>query len=157
MPITVKKDNQKQAEVKKKLASQTNEVKQTLKSVEGDTITDLVEKEEFPLAKEVNWEDVSALPVFNEYNFSPIESLIKQYANCQELLEEELNKESPNNRFIVDINSLMLRISTSLSPYRYSKVELVTIENPNAPLIKIELENLHINETETIDITPSKE
>ena len=153
MALKITQDKSKQKELQKKFSSQKKTDAQ-LKAVTGETITDLIEKEEFPLSKDVNWEDVSALPIFNEYDFSPIKQLIKQYHNCQELLNQEMDKESPSTRVLLDINTMMFRINQSLTPYRYSKVELVTIENPNAPTIKIEVENLRVEKNEVIDITP---
>ena len=142
-------------EKQKAITKQPEEMKQ-LRAISGGQITEMIDKNELPISKDIDWDSVSALPIFKSHKFSPVEELINQYRQLKALYDAELETESPSTRVLADIQATLIKINQSLLPYRYSKVDLVKIENPNAPSITLKLQHLTI-EDELKNVTPEQE
>ena len=142
-------------EKQKAITKQPAEMKQ-LRQISGGQITEMIDKDQLPISKDVDWDSVSALPIFKGHRFSPVEKLIKQYQQLEALYDAELETESPSARVLADIQATLIKINQSLLPYRYSKVDLVKIENPNTPSITLKLQHVTI-EDELKNVTPDQE
>ena len=136
---------------KQALSKQPAEMKKLQTQVDGK-VTEMINKDELPVSKDIDWEDVSGIPIFNYHKFSPIERLIEQYHEVLETIQDEKDKENPSNRILTDLQNTLLKINQTLLPYRYSKVDLVKVESPHIPVVTVELTGLTVKKEEVIEI-----
>ena len=136
---------------KKALSKQPADMKKLQQRTEGK-VTGMINDDKLPITKDLDWKDVSALPIFQHHKFSPIEQLIEQYNEILELIKDEKEKEKPSVRTISELQSTLFKINQTLLPYRYSKVDLVKVDSPVTPKVTVELTGLTVNAEEVTQV-----
>ncbi len=71
----------------------------------------------------------AATDKLRELDFDPLEKLIDQLAEIDELLEKEQGMTSPRIMVINNLINCKMRILESLLPYRYGKAPTLTVES----------------------------
>lgn len=116
--------------------------------VPKEQINDIVNPKDLPISHELSWNVVSPLPIFDQEKFDPLVEQINLYRSVQEALETERAHSEPDMKIVTSLLTQQAQILKSLTPYRYSKVEIFQVEETKKPVINITLtgQDLEISE-----------
>ena len=108
---------------------------------EKTEVDNILPASDYHIPQNLQWDEVSALGHFDHLNLDPLKELKDQLDEINGLLKAEYVKDerTRSDRHIKDLHTIKNRLLTTLLPYRYSRVNMITLDTQENTGVQIVL------------------
>ena len=104
-------------------------------------VDNILPASDYHIPQNIQWDEVSALATFDHLDLDPLKELKDQLDEINGLLKAEYAKDdrTRSDRHIKDLHTIKNRLLTTILPFRYSRVNMISVDSTSNEGVQIVL------------------